>query len=339
MWTSATKLAELKRLLDEGALTREEFELLKAREIGGSAPPPYEQGVVMGKTQLLWSLLIISYLVVMMSVVCLILIELSPYERCCIEISGWCKAVLQLLSSGHLLGVAVALLSFDAKGYSVGCAAAARSNFKVLKVLLLGSQDFVSESVGKNSYRQESKAPAAAATELCWCGYCSKFGTPTLDTGPSGDHTTGSGSYLFTEASGIYNALHQLESPLFSLQQDAALSFTFFYHMYAEKDSYFSSMGTLSVEVNNNETGWSTLWSGTGPVASDWRNAAVVLPASATRVRINGLTGPSFESDMALDDLGCDFEVDTCVWFDTAPDGYSWTRTSGFTPSGGTGPG
>ena len=75
-----------------------------------------------------------------MSVVCLILIELSPYERCCIEISGWCKAVLQLLSSGHLLGVAVALLSFDAKGYSVGCAAAARSNFKVLKVLLLGSQ-------------------------------------------------------------------------------------------------------------------------------------------------------------------------------------------------------
>ena len=75
-----------------------------------------------------------------MSVVCLILIELSPYERCCIEISGWCKAVLQLLSSGLLLGVAVALLSFDAKGYSVGCAAAARSNFKVLKVLLLGSQ-------------------------------------------------------------------------------------------------------------------------------------------------------------------------------------------------------
>ena len=22
--------------------------------------------------------------------------------------------------------------------------------------------------------------------------------------------------------------------------------------------------------------------------------------------------------------LGCDFEVDTCVWIDTAPDGYSW---------------
>ena len=205
----------------------------------------------------------------------------------------------------------------------------------------------------------------------------------------------GSGSYLFTEASGIHNALHQL---LFSPQQDAALSF--FYHMYAEKDSYFSSRGTLSVKVNNDETGWSTLWSRTGPVASDWRNAAIVLPASATRVRINGLTGPSFESDMALDDvyfsqfappsprppppspppspavaatvaaaaalaavaavaataaaavtavaaaaaslpdmvqLGCDFEVDTCVWFDTAPDGYSWTRMSG-TPSGGTDP-
>ena len=71
--------------------------------------------------------------------------------------------------------------------------------------------------------------------------------------------------------------------------------------MYAEKDSYFS--GTLSVKVHNDETGWSTLWSRTGPVASDWRNAAIVLPASATRVRFNGRTGPNYRSDMALDDV------------------------------------
>ena len=49
--------------------------------------------------------------------------------------------------------------------------------------------------------------------------------TPSYGTGPSGDHTTGSGYYLFTEATDRFNKLHQLESPHFSLQQDATLSF------------------------------------------------------------------------------------------------------------------
>ncbi|EOD32673.1 hypothetical protein EMIHUDRAFT_253292, partial [Emiliania huxleyi CCMP1516] len=185
-------------------------------------------------------------------------------------------------------------------------------------------------------------------------------GTPSPGTGPSGDHTTGSGYHIFTEATGTYNKLHRLESPRFSLQQDATLSF--FYHMY---DSYSSDMGTLSVETYNNETGWSTLWSRNGNQGNSWLDAAVILPASTTQVRFNGETGPGWSSDMALDDvsfsqfappslpplppspppllpdmvqLSCDFEGDMCVWNDTAPDGYTWTRTSGGTPSPGTGP-
>ena len=107
-------------------------------------------------------------------------------------------------------------------------------------------------------------------------------GTPSSGTGPSGDHT-GSGYYLYTEASGLpYNKLHRLESPLFSLQQDATLSF--FYHMRGS-----DYMGTLSVEVNNNETGWSTLWSRTGDQGNSWLDAAILLPPSATQVRFNGL--------------------------------------------------
>ena len=120
-------------------------------------------------------------------------------------------------------------------------------------------------------------------------------GTSYSGTGPSGDHTTGSGSYLFTDASGRYNKLHQLESPLFSLQQDATLSF--FYHMYG------SDMGTLSIEAYEDGTSWSPLWSRSGNQGNIWRDAAVVLPASATRVRINGKTGSGFYSDMALDDV------------------------------------
>ncbi|EOD11350.1 hypothetical protein EMIHUDRAFT_214682, partial [Emiliania huxleyi CCMP1516] len=116
------------------------------------------------------------------------------------------------------------------------------------------------------------------------------------DTGPSGDHTTGSGYYLFTEASSPrFSKLHRLESPLFSLERDATLSF--FYHMLG------SQMGTLSVEANDDETGWSTLWSRTGNQGDSWLDAAVVLPASTTRVRFNGRTGSGFTSDMALDDV------------------------------------
>ena len=64
---------------------------------------------------------------------------------------------------------------------------------------------------------------------------------------------------------------------------------------------YGSDMGTLSVDAY--ASGWSTLWSRTGNQGYDWRNAAVVLPASATQVRFNGRTGPNYRSDMALDDV------------------------------------
>jgi len=120
-------------------------------------------------------------------------------------------------------------------------------------------------------------------------------GTPSSYTGPSGDHTTGSGSYLYTEASSHYNKLHRLESPLFSLQQDATLSF--FYHMHG------SDMGTLSVEAHVDGSGWSTLWSRSGNKGFAWLDASVVLPASTTQVRFNGRTGWDYASDMALDDV------------------------------------
>jgi len=119
-------------------------------------------------------------------------------------------------------------------------------------------------------------------------------GTPSYSTGPGSGHS-GSGSYLFTEASGRTNTPHQLESPLFSLQQAATLSFS--YHMYG------SNMGTLSFEAYDNETGWSTLWSRAGNQGNSWLDAAVVLPASTVQVRFNGRTGNGWYSDMALDDV------------------------------------
>ncbi|EOD21860.1 hypothetical protein EMIHUDRAFT_240834 [Emiliania huxleyi CCMP1516] len=123
-------------------------------------------------------------------------------------------------------------------------------------------------------------------------------GTPSIFTGPSGDHTTGSGYYLYTEASGIHSKVHRLESPHFSLQQDATLSF--YYHMH---DDTGLNMGTLSVEAFERANGWLTLWSQSGHQADSWLHKTVVLPASTIQVRFSGLTGPGFSSDMALDDV------------------------------------
>uniref|UniRef100_A0A7S3TW75 MAM domain-containing protein n=1 Tax=Emiliania huxleyi TaxID=2903 RepID=A0A7S3TW75_EMIHU len=135
-------------------------------------------------------------------------------------------------------------------------------------------------------------------------------------TGPSSDHTTGSGSYLYTEASGRSNtssprplaattsctssrARASSRSSRLSLQQDATLSFA--YHMYGRVLPH--DMGTLSIEAYDIETGWSTLWSRIGKQGAEWRDAAVVLPASATKVRFSGKTGSGWKSDMALDDV------------------------------------
>ncbi|EOD21190.1 hypothetical protein EMIHUDRAFT_241515, partial [Emiliania huxleyi CCMP1516] len=73
--------------------------------------------------------------------------------------------------------------------------------------------------------------------------------TPTAYTGPSGDHTTGSGYYVYTEAEPW--TFYRLKSPPFSLQQDATLSF--FYHMYEGGSA--NSMGTLSVEAHEDGSG------------------------------------------------------------------------------------
>ena len=58
-----------------------------------------------------------------------------------------------------------------------------------------------------------------------------------------------------------------------------------------------------AIEAYANESGWSTLWSRTGNQGRNWLDAAVVLPASTTQVRFNGLTGVDWRSDMALDDI------------------------------------
>ncbi|MEZ4438470.1 MAG: MYXO-CTERM sorting domain-containing protein [Polyangiaceae bacterium] len=129
-------------------------------------------------------------------------------------------------------------------------------------------------------------------------------GTVSGGTGPSGDHTTGSGNYLYTETSdtacnGVNVA--NLLSPTINLAGATAPVFTFWYHMLG------ATMGNLHVDVNDG-TQWITdivppitdnvnLWQQTPPISlSPWVGMTVQI-----RLRSEGAT--SFTGDMAIDDF------------------------------------
>jgi len=129
-------------------------------------------------------------------------------------------------------------------------------------------------------------------------------GTPSFNTGPTVDNTYGTsfGNYLYTEASGCSFTEAHLLSPCIdnSLMANAALEFA--YHMHG------SQMGNIFVDIFYGGT-WITIDSIMGehqPNQTDlWKFADVNLGLypGVVKLRIRGITGFGFESDMAIDDI------------------------------------
>ncbi|MGV6832022.1 MAG: choice-of-anchor D domain-containing protein, partial [bacterium] len=130
-------------------------------------------------------------------------------------------------------------------------------------------------------------------------------GTPSNNTGPS---AAASGSwYLYTEASnGNTNNTSNLETPCFDLSGLTAPEFSFNYHMYG------ANMGTLNIDISTDGglTYPTNLWTQTGQVQTSngqaWNNVVLNLAAyvgQTVKIRIQGITGNSWPSDMAIDDL------------------------------------
>lgn len=134
-------------------------------------------------------------------------------------------------------------------------------------------------------------------------------GTATTTTGPGTDHTLGtaSGRYIYTESSTCYAVTHIAESPVYDISgmtNDAVLSF--WYHMFGP------SMGTLEFQAESpyGSDNWVTIWTRSGPAQTartqPWINVSVPIPPSIgdlVQLRIVGITGGSFNSDMAVDDV------------------------------------
>jgi hypothetical protein len=128
--------------------------------------------------------------------------------------------------------------------------------------------------------------------------------TPSSDTGPDLDHTSGtpSGKYLYVETSGCNNITADLVSDVFDFTNLSNPSFDFWYHMYG------ATMGTMQIDVSVD--GGMNFNQVEAPFTDNenvWQFKRVSLIAYGgmpnVRIRIRAVTGTSFTSDMAIDDL------------------------------------
>lgn len=129
-------------------------------------------------------------------------------------------------------------------------------------------------------------------------------GTPSAGTGP-GSAIDGS-SYIYVEASGdgtgFPNKQAILNSPCLDFNGISAPSFSFQYHMIG------NAVGSLDVEVRTNNTGnWVSVFNKSGAQGTDWNTAEIDLSSYAgdtsVQLRLNVVTGTSWEGDIAIDDL------------------------------------
>ncbi len=129
--------------------------------------------------------------------------------------------------------------------------------------------------------------------------------TPSSNTGPS---SAAEGSnYLFLEASTNNspgqigaNATAILESDCFNLAGMSEATFSFKNHMYG------TNVGSLTVQGSIDGTTWTNLWTDSGNKGNQWNDISVNLSSylgQEVKLRIVGVTGGGWSSDIAVDDL------------------------------------
>ncbi len=127
--------------------------------------------------------------------------------------------------------------------------------------------------------------------------------TPSNGTGPSGDHTSGFGRYLYLEASGdCYGQRASLISPCIDLGTSIAYPFVnFWYHLYGG-----ASIDSLTVDVYDGVNWNNGLFKISGNQGNNWNRGTVDLTpftGKVIKLRFNGGTGAFWNTDMAIDDI------------------------------------
>jgi len=155
--------------------------------------------------------------------------------------------------------------------------------------------------------------------------------TPSSGTGP-GSAAAGSG-YLFMESSSPNYSTKRaiLYGPCVNLPSSGSSSFSFKYHMYGA-----STMGSLAIEASLDGTSWSTVWSRSGDQGNQWNTSTInldVYNGQKVQLRFNGITGTTWQGDMAIDDLKItnvattvptSYAINMRITFDNYPGETSW---------------
>ncbi len=137
--------------------------------------------------------------------------------------------------------------------------------------------------------------------------------TPSSNTGPSGDHTTGAGYYMYTEATLPNNPNKRADmiTPSFDLTSLADAELRFWYHMYDNTINNY--MGTLHLDLFLNDV-WieDVMTPISGNQGDQWHEQVVNLTEYAGEIielRFRGITGSGYASDICIDDFSIDGNV------------------------------
>ncbi len=147
--------------------------------------------------------------------------------------------------------------------------------------------------------------------------------TGSGNTGPSADHTSGTGNYVFLEGSSCFSMVSYMYGPVLDVSTLTTPTLTFWYHMWG------ADMGTLEVEASTDGVTYAPVWSLSGDQGNAWIEQIVALPAYAgattLSLRFKGTTGTAFTTDIGVDDITID-ELPPCV-------DPSMLMTTGITPT------
>ncbi|XP_013395918.1 MAM and LDL-receptor class A domain-containing protein 1 [Lingula anatina] len=176
--------------------------------------------------------------------------------------------------------------------------------------------------------------------------------TLSSSTGASADHTSGSGHYMYIEASDDFMSdsdKARLATPYLNNPSGCTGRVSFWYHAYGD------GLGHLKVFYMKvgDSTLYGPVWTHPGVTEShnQWKTGSVEIPTtSAYKVVFEASRGTSSKSDYCLDDISitagrcggwwfnCDFEQDECGLVQSTEDDGDWTRHAGSTSTSGTGP-
>jgi hypothetical protein len=174
------------------------------------------------------------------------------------------------------------------------------------------TQDFESFTVKTNTLIDNGEQ--VADDDFDWTVYSgqtpSKANAASGGTGPNGDHTTTPGKYLYIEASNPNNPTKRttILSPMFNIERSNNIQVTFWCHMYSRE----GDMGQLYIDLFADGVWRDSVLYLTGDKGDQWFQQTIQVskafpglsaPISRLQVRMRGVTGTNYDSDICIDDF------------------------------------